>query len=433
METRPRQCEDFAQMPSTVSTTPRDSVAVMRAVAIAIALAALATQAHAEATPEFIREYQAGVDAYRLGKFAEAKAHLEKARSIDPKLPGPHRFLAAVAQGEQRFADCVTDARTAIELNPQSKEIAETRKLHDDCRASAGRPAFRGDLVENGAIAVSTTPEGASVTINHLMYGGTPLLPRTIPIGKLDIEIAKAGYKSVHLTDVSALPGIVTDIIIELEVDPGTATKPPPIDPNPGKVAQGYVVIPTGAEATIDATKVEPGKIARDPGTYTVELRAPGKDLWRRRVRITANQATPLVPSYIDTEARAGTERLGLGVAGAGVAIVVVGFAATILAHQEAATAREYDRVERTRDPSIPLADTIKVEPLHTQADIDGANNRAHRDWLIGDLAFGVGAATIVAGAYLLYRGAPERTDVPPRFAIIPSATGAMISKSVTW
>ena len=44
----------------------------------------------------------AGVDAYRLGKYEQARNHLEKARDLDQKLTGPHRFLTEVAQGLRR-------------------------------------------------------------------------------------------------------------------------------------------------------------------------------------------------------------------------------------------------------------------------------------------------------------------------------------------
>jgi tetratricopeptide (TPR) repeat protein len=162
------------------------------------------------------REFQAGVDAYRLGKYDEARAHLEKAQSIDPKLPGPHRFLAAVAQAQHRWADCVTEARRALQLNPHSTEIAETRKLHDSCRESDGRPVYPGDLGDGAAIAVTANVAGATVRIGGLRYGGTPVAPRLIKAGVLQVDIEKAGYKPARVT-IEVLPAIVTDIAVELE------------------------------------------------------------------------------------------------------------------------------------------------------------------------------------------------------------------------
>ena len=176
------------------------------------------------------KEFQAGVDAYRLGKYADARAHLEKAQAIDPKLPGPHRFLAAVAQAQHRWADCLAEARRALQLNPQSKEIAETRKLHADCRAADGRPAYDGELGEGAAVAVTANVTGATVRINGLRYGGTPVAPRPITPGTLELDIERSGHKPAHLT-IEALPGIVTDVAASLE--PADATPAPPTGASP--------------------------------------------------------------------------------------------------------------------------------------------------------------------------------------------------------
>jgi len=178
----------------------------------------------------FTREYQAGVDAYRLGKYDDARAHLDKAQAIDPKLPGPHRFLAAVAQAQHRWADCLAETRRALQLNPQSKEIAETRKLHADCRAADGRPAYDGELGESAAIAITANLPGATVRINGLRYGGTPVAPRPITPGTLEVDIERSGYRPAHLT-IEALPGIVTDVAASLEAADARPTPPPGTPP----------------------------------------------------------------------------------------------------------------------------------------------------------------------------------------------------------
>ena len=180
------------------------------------ALSAPVAPAGADTVPAALtREFQAGVDAYRLGKYDDARTHLDRAQAIDPKLPGPHRFLAAVAQAQRRWADCIAEARRALQLNPRSREIAETRKLHDGCRESDGRPAYRGDLGDAAAIAVTANVAGATVKIGGLRYGGTPVAPRLIKPGLLRVDVEKSGWKPARVT-VDALPAIVTDIAVEL-------------------------------------------------------------------------------------------------------------------------------------------------------------------------------------------------------------------------
>jgi tetratricopeptide (TPR) repeat protein len=209
-------------------------LAALALAAVALGLAPGAAAAPTRAVAAAVnREFQAGVDAYRLGKYDEARAHLDKAAGLDGKLPGPHRFLAAVAQAQHRFADCVSEARRAIQLNPQSKEIVETRKLHDDCRVGDGRPAYRGELGDAGAaIAVTTTAAGAAIAgatvkIAGLRYGGTPVEPRRIEPGTLALELDKPGFKPARVT-IDALPGIVTDVAVELEpIAPSSAPSGP--------------------------------------------------------------------------------------------------------------------------------------------------------------------------------------------------------------
>src|SRR5690349_14070453 len=125
----------------------------MRSVGIALLLASHVAYAQ---PAELTKEFQAGTDAFRLGKYDEARVHLERARKIDPKLPGPHRFLAAVAQAQGRWPECIESAHQALVLNPGSSETLDTRKLYENCRISAGRTPARLDLGDSAAIAVTT-------------------------------------------------------------------------------------------------------------------------------------------------------------------------------------------------------------------------------------------------------------------------------------
>lgn len=209
---------------STVRSAIWPGLACAASAAAALVLA-LPVAAAGPVPASLTREFQAGADAYRLGKYDEARAHLDKAQAMDPKLPGPHRFLAAVAQAQHRWADCIAEARRAMQLNPQSREIAETRRLHDSCRASDGRPTYPGEIGDGAAITVTANVAGATVRIGGLRYGGTPVAPRLIRPGVLQVDVEKAGWKPAHVT-VEALPAIVTDIAVELERAAPAAPKP---------------------------------------------------------------------------------------------------------------------------------------------------------------------------------------------------------------
>jgi hypothetical protein len=391
-----------------------------------VVLLVVARSAAAQPSPELTKEFQAGVDAFRLGHYDEARAHLDKARGLDPKLPGPYRFLGAVSQAEGKWQECIDDTRKALELSPQSPEVPETRKLHDECRGSAGKAPYRGpELADSAAISVTTNVPGATVKIGGLVYGGTPLAPRPITAGSLDIAVDKAGWKPAQTT-VNALPGIVTDVNFDLEPDPNA--KVVGDNPTGAKPTLGYVEL--REPASIDGKPTQPGRIELPPGTHVVEMTKPGSDLWRRRVRVSAGQVTKLQPALIDTADREHTEMTGFAVLGGAAALLAAGFVTALVSEHAANEARDIQRIESARSPSDPMTDK---EPLRTRADFDAARDRASTFGVISDIAIGAGLVAAGVGAYFLYKGEKQPTDGAPPFAIAPVHGGALIARELRW
>lgn len=360
----------------------------MRSVVVSFALLLSITTARAE--DKFKREYEAGVDAYRLGKLDEARARLEKAAALNPTLPGPHRFLAAVAQAQERFEDCIAKARHAIELNPRSTEIADTRKLHDACRSSAGRAAFRDELGDGAAIAVLTSVPGATVTISGLGYGGTPLAPRRIKAGTHEVAVEKSGYRPARAS-VNALPGIVTDVIFELVEDPSVTANVVPAETTASLTIRG------GDSLVLDGIAVafrpnEPITLA--PGEHLVEVRRARKEPWRRRVRLDPRQQRTLIPSFETAHAHVRTR--GWLAIGAGVGFALVGGVTASLA-----------------------------------GDAEGASRTALL--ALTGASFGVTAVGLGLGIYWVIAGRPVDRDAPPPFALAPIEGGALATTGFAW
>jgi hypothetical protein len=431
-----------------------------------VVLAVAAGAAAAQPSPELTREFQAGVDAFRLGKLDDARAHLGKARDLDPRLPGPHRFLAAVAQAQGQWAECIAEAHRALELNPESTEIAETRALHEQCRASGGKQPYHGaDLGDSAAIAVTTSVPGATVKVGGIVYGGTPLAPRPITAGKLQVDVSKVGWKPAHV-EADALPGIVTDVEVELEPDASAQAEAAIEVTQAEKQTTAWVIFPNEVNGVV-VSEVEVGREDRDcgprdgaamaaprcveiayeqarrplhgskielaPGTHTIELESPGHDRWRRRVRLVAGEQKHLDPQFVETAPREHVEHIGLAaLAGAG-ALAVTGFAFALASESAANEARDIQRVETQRDPTQPLSVTGAIDPVRTRAQFDDARNRGARDAIISDAAYGAALAAAGVAAYYLYIGARERPDAPPPFAIAPTRTGAVIAKELRW
>ncbi|MGE5185799.1 MAG: PEGA domain-containing protein [Acidobacteriota bacterium] len=427
-----------------------------------VVLAVLARVAVAQA-PELTKEFQAGVDAFRLGKLDDAWVHLERAQKLDPKLPGPYRFLAAVAKAQGKWQECLDDARTALALNPQSAEAPETRKLHAECRVGAGKVPYRGELADSAAIAVTSNVPGATVKIGGLVMGGTPMAPRPITAGKLEIDVEKLGWKTKHV-EIDAPAGIVTDVDAELDADASQNPESRPPEPKPTK---GWLVLPKGSQGVIrswllvghtstpvpcegesfgagqcsdeaddyvlNRRPIDRERIELDPGTHVVVLERPGSDVWRRRVRIVAGEDTRVVLTFVNTDEREGKEHVGLAIVGASGLVLAGGFAFALLSESAANEARDIQRVETARDPTQPISVTGAVEPVRTRAQFDDAVSRSKRDAVISDVMYGAAIAGAAVGAIYLYLGAKERTDVPPPFYVAPTAGGATVGKVVAW
>lgn len=396
---------------------------------LALWLCLLATPAFAQEATDLSKVFQAGVDAYRLGKYDEARTHLEKARDLDPRLPGPYRFLAALGHVQGKWDECTKNAYKALEVNPKSSEAPDTRKLYEECRRSAGRSPYAQELGDSAAVAVTANVPGAAVTINALGYGATPLEPRPITPGELEVTIEKQGWKPQTLK-VNAIAGIVTDIAVDLEPDPAaqaamkvTAQEVPKI---------GWLMFPQGAHTVSIDGKVTPPaeRVELAPGTHTLEVQAPGKDPWRRRFRITVGQKTTVpAPELVDSAQREATETRGYYVVGAGGALLIGGFAAALISRDAAAEARDIVRFERARNPSQPLEN---VAPIRTRADLNDARDKASRFALYSNVSYGLGLVGVGVGAYFLYKGGRESHDPPP-FAIAPTRGGVFFAKELAW
>jgi hypothetical protein len=411
----------------------------MDAILVLLVLVVLAGTAAAQPRGDVNATFQAGVDAYRLGKYAEAKKLLERARTMEPTLPGPHRFLAAVAQAEQRFDDCVTSAREAMRLKPDSTEIAATRTLHDACRAAAGRQAFDGNYGDGGAIAVTANIDGATVSVAGLRYGGTPLAPRALPAGSAEVIVEKTGWKRA-VVQVEILPGVVTDVAVTLEAEPVVETGGGGVDPT----THGWLVIGAGvpgdgaATMTIDGTAVAIAEeVPLEGGVHEIVIEAPGRERWRRRVRITRGQKARVAVAMPIAGERARKRRVAMYVlAGAGVA-AVGGMVGAVMSSRAAEEARDIWRIETSRPPAVPLDESGMIEPVRTRADLEDARDRA-RTWSIVSLAgYGVAIAGAGVGAYLLVRQqSAEVEGKPAPFANVvpvvgPDRVGAVVE--VAW
>jgi hypothetical protein len=157
-------------------------------------------------------EWEAGQDAYNLGKYEQARRHFTRARDLEPRRPGPHRWLGRVARVQERWEECIGSATTAVRLRPDSPQVPEVRKDLDACRSALGRPLYGRPLAVNqGALAVLADAEGAQVSVDGIDKGPTPLEPVPLVQGRHKLRVA--GARTVEL-EVEVIPGIVVDAVV---------------------------------------------------------------------------------------------------------------------------------------------------------------------------------------------------------------------------
>jgi tetratricopeptide (TPR) repeat protein len=176
----------------------------------------LLVPAIALARSSFDKHYEAGQDAYHLGKLEEASAAFAKARDLSPDKPGPWRWLGRTARARKQWDECLEAAIQALRLSPRSRYSAEVRRDVEACRAALGRPPFDGKLgADQGAIHVpiSVNLGELRVTVDGLSRGAPPVV-FPVNAGKHRVELAPTRGGAPVQVWVDVLPGIVHDVTV---------------------------------------------------------------------------------------------------------------------------------------------------------------------------------------------------------------------------
>lgn len=416
----------------------RGTTDLLFAAAAFATVAIVAGPASAQVKPGFERAYTAAQDAYNLGSYDKARALFEAARK-EQDLPGPYRWLAQVAKVQGRFEDCLTEAAAYLAKVPEGKLVPDVRALHAACRAELGRPAAPPDLGDSGALAVTSNVEGATITLNGLKYGATPMLPRAVTAGRVQVGISARRYLAREV-EVDVVAGIVTDVRIDLEVDPEAPPEASLGDPV-REVKVGWLVFAVStphATVTIDGKAAAPderGRLEHTPGLHEVVIRAPGYEAWRRRVRVVRGQQRTLAVTLRDQQALSRYRRWGYVSLGTAAVATLAGVVLSFREQDARERAQDIWDVE-TRRPVPPLDDLSDQVPVRTRADLNDAvdDARAWRTW--STVAFGVAAVATGASIYLFVKERPvERAGFALPLAVtpVPDERGGVAGVAATY
>lgn len=127
-------------------------------------------------------------------------------------------------------------------------------------------------LLDSGVIEVKTDPDGASVTVNGIARGLSPVTVRDVPRGRASVTIIKAGFEEEN-RELSVNPGDVQTLFVKLQGRPGTL-----------KLAS----VPEGARFYVDGSPHGRGPVmvTLQPGEYSIRAELDGHDTMERKVKV---------------------------------------------------------------------------------------------------------------------------------------------------
>ena len=138
-------------------------------------------------------------------------------------------------------------------------------------------------LQATGAIYVTSSPPGATATVDGSASQFTPTTFSAVTAGDHNVQIAKSGFQTTSKT-VNVLPGQTTAVDFSLAPIPVTGSLQ-------------LTSYPSGADIYVDGVfKGETGVVIGNlaPGTHSVMLRLAGYQDWTGTVEIQPNQVTIL-------------------------------------------------------------------------------------------------------------------------------------------
>lgn len=169
-------------------------------------------------------------------------------------------------------------------------------------RASESAPAVAASV---GRLLIRSSPSGASVQVDGVARGVTPLALRDLELGSRAIVVAQRGYISEEQRIVltAARPSRSVEVRLTLaaaSAPPGSQPAPPPPAPRTAAsaTATGSLLIesrPPGAAVVIDGQPRGTTPITIDalpPGDYSVNLSLAGYQPFATTVRVVAGRRT---------------------------------------------------------------------------------------------------------------------------------------------
>ena len=167
--------------------------------------------------------------------------------------------------------------------------------------SSADTNPSQGD---SGWLLVRTVPVAATVEVDGVNRGTTPLSISDIAFGEHEVVVSHVGYATMTQMVTFGPANTVVSLGVDLEpgVDRAAEIEPaPPAGPDPGGPVAGVTVEsrPPGARITVDGAPlgVTPLLVSLAFGPHAIRLELEGYEPWMREVTVTASESIRIAAS----------------------------------------------------------------------------------------------------------------------------------------
>jgi PKD repeat protein len=195
----------------------------------------------------------------------------------------------------------------------------EARDICTNTVSTASMSHFVTVTVQSGTLAITTVPQAASVFVDNVFKGVTPLTLTDTASGYHILRITMPGYED-YVTSATVEPSktVLVQAVLQGNGTPTSATAAPAVTATAVLIRQNGSVavtsVPNGAAVTLDdryegTTPVIVTEVL--PGNHEISLTFPGYASWNQSVSVGSSQTTAVNANLVAaTEPATGTGTL---------------------------------------------------------------------------------------------------------------------------
>jgi hypothetical protein len=357
-----------------------------------------------------------------------ASSKCEAALKSDPTVVGAMRYLAVINRaigkktGEQRYyQQCIAWAEMYLRERPTGKFTDRLRDEINACRKALGqRELPKIDTQgQTGALVITCDVDGATVTIDDLKRGGTPMNPVQVTPGRHTVTVYKFGYIP-FTTTVDIVTKQIHEVKVTLVRDPNAPQEPVarPVGAGEPSIERGVVKLDCqepGIKVSVDGkiqTLTPDGTFDYEPGIHVIRVEAEGYDTWERRVAVVRGQVRDVKVKLRPLTARTTAKKWAWSLTAVAAVTAASGVTFGLLENKSFNRAEDYFEQGRRG---------LLVPDLRKK--IADANAEANRYKIISSISIAVSLAALAGAVYFWIREHGDERPVgePPALALTPS------------